>query len=98
MGVNTVVQAVLPGGAGAGVLVGGYVGTAATALRLTGRVWTGVSATLLVLGWLLGGVAGVALGVAGWAGVVAVQMADRAWARVSGESEPAPLPVPDCEM
>ncbi|CAK7240382.1 MAG: transcriptional repressor proteinral negative regulator of transcription subunit 4 [Sporothrix thermara] len=60
-----------------------------TALRTTGRVWTGVSATLLVLGWLLGGVMGVALGLAGWAGVVMVQLAGYVWERVAAGDVPA---------
>ncbi|CAK7209965.1 transcriptional repressor proteinral negative regulator of transcription subunit 4 [Sporothrix curviconia] len=47
------------------------------------RVWTGLSATLLVLGWLLGGVMGVALGLAGWAGVLMVQVAGYVWDKVA---------------
>lgn len=52
-------------------------------LRTTGRVWTGLSATLLVLGWLLGGVMGVTLGLAGWAGVMTGQLAGYLWSQVA---------------
>ncbi|CAK7200033.1 transcriptional repressor proteinral negative regulator of transcription subunit 4 [Sporothrix eucalyptigena] len=83
-------SATAPAPLAAAALLGGdrlchdrFGAAAVTALKTTGRVCTGFSATLLVLGWLLGGVVGVALGLAGWAGVVSVQVAGYVWDKVT---------------
>ena len=52
-----------------------------------------MSATLLVLGWLLGGVMGVALGLAGWAGVMVGQLAGYVWSQVAATGHTGNVPV-----